>query len=140
MGKTLSQFIVEEANHTKKAEFGKEDDLGSTVHGVHYSHTAGLNELHGYRWGTGIKGAEHERLAFENDPRLKIRTYFYNRKSDTHLPIAEAGLGSHVHSTILHGIYDPAKATPEEKSAFAEAKKKACTRRQLHRIRPCDSI
>jgi hypothetical protein len=123
-GKTLSQFVAEEAQHITKAELGKADEPGTSVVGVHYSHSAGLSELHGNRFGTGIKGAELERLSFQNDHRIKDRVYFYNRKPDRHLPIAEAGLGSHVHSSVLHGIYDAMKASPEEKTAFNEAKKK----------------
>lgn len=123
-GKTLSNFIAEEAQSTTKAELGKADEPGTSVEGVHYSHSPGLAELHGYRWGTGIKGAEYQRLAFEKDNRMKDRVYFYNRKPDRYLPIAEAGLGPHVHTTKLNGIYDAMKASPEEKAAFNEAKKK----------------
>lgn len=122
---TLTQYLQEDTVQSiTKTELGKADEPGTTVHGVHYSHTAGLKELHGSRWGTGIKGAEQSRLEYEQDPRIKDRVYFYNRKSDTDLPIAESGLGPHVHSTMLHGIYDAMKASPEEKSAFNAEKKK----------------
>lgn len=123
-GKTLTQFIAEDAQHTTKAEHGKAGEPGVSVEGVHYSHSPGLTELHGQRWGTGIKGAETERLAFDKDQRLKDRVYFYNRTPNQHLPIPESGLGPHVHTTVIHGVYDAMKASPEEKTAFNEAKKK----------------
>jgi hypothetical protein len=102
----FSQFLAEREQTPAK---------GTTVHGIHYSHTAGLTNLEGARSGTGIKGAEQKRLGETKDTRIKKRVYFYNKHEGEKLPTThESGLGSHVHSATLHHIYDPQHASTEE--------------------------
>jgi hypothetical protein len=98
---------------------------GETVHGIHYSHTAGLTQLDGARSGTGIKGAEHKRLGETKDARIKKRVYFYNKHEGEKLPAThEQGLGSHAHSATLHKIYNPKNASDEEYSAVKKTQEK----------------
>lgn len=111
--KTFRSFLAEreEAAPTK----------GVTVHGIHYSNKPGLDHLDGRYSGTGIKGAEGKRLQWTKDDRIKSRVYFYNHDRQEHgalPPVHEGGLGMHVHSATLHGIYDHAKAHPDERAAI----------------------
>jgi GNAT superfamily N-acetyltransferase len=73
---------------------------------VHYGRVAGLSSLAGAFNGTGIRGAEQERLSRATDPRIKKRSYFYLADSATDLPAPEAGLGQHVYRTTAAGLYD----------------------------------
>jgi hypothetical protein len=88
---------------------GRDAGKGQTVAGaVHYGRQAGLTRLSGANFGTGINGAEQERLSQATDPRIKKRVYFY-------LPVAggiaqpEIGLGAHVYTADLSGLYDFSK-------------------------------
>ena len=92
---------------------GRDAGKGQTVAGaIHYGRQGGLSQLNGTSFGSGIKGAEQERLKQPGtDPRIKKRVYFY-------LPVAggiaqpEIGLGAHVYSSDLSGLYDPSSMTP----------------------------
>jgi SAM-dependent methyltransferase len=54
-----------------------------TVDGIHYGQEE-TDTLMADRWGTGIKGAERNRInTAEADPRLKRRVYFYAEKAIT---------------------------------------------------------
>lgn len=116
---TLTDFratVLEDASVQHPAILGTESQKGVTVKGTHYSHRPNLYELAGTMNGTGIKGAEGSRLATAQDHRIKSRVYFYNRKNDhpkSHVIRPEAGLGSHVYTSTLHGIYDPHTASDE---------------------------
>lgn len=92
---------------------------GVEVHGIHYSNRPNLSALDGRFSGSGIKGAEQKRLGERGaDPRIKKRVYFYNKEA-THKPVPnvhEQGLGQHTYSAHLGRIYDPEKATPEQRS------------------------
>lgn len=107
----FNQFLHEK-------ESPENNTKGTTVQGIHYSHTSGLHELHGSRFGTGIKGAEQRRLNEPGtDTRIKSRVYFYNKAAHEKLPkIHEGGLGQHAHSATLTKIYDPEKASPEHRA------------------------
>lgn len=70
------------------------------VTGVHYSKEPNLSSLSGDRYGTGLKGAEAQRLADSRDPRIKKRVYFYLAQPNA-LPRAESGLGDHVYRQDL---------------------------------------
>ena len=80
----------------------------TTVRGaIHFGKRAGLNTLAGSSNGTGIKGAEQTRLNEPGtDPRIKNRVYFY-LPVEGGVPNPEAGLGQHVYSADLKGLYDP---------------------------------
>lgn len=77
------------------------------VQGVHYSHARGLNTLAGGRFGSGIRGAEAQRLAQAADPRIKRRVYFYIARQDGSMPRREEGLGPHAHVADLANLLDP---------------------------------
>lgn len=116
-------------NQTETPHLGSPSDMGHTVQGIHYSHKAGLHELHGGMFGTGLKGAESKRLAETHDHRIKSRVYFYNKQPHhgTNLPQAEGGLGPHVHSATLHGIFHLDHATDEQRAKITEHKQKYLT-------------
>ena len=101
-------------------EYLNEENEPKTV-GIHYSNTSHLEELHGSRYGTGIKGAESKRLEFSSDPRIKKRVYFYPKPS-TRLPQAESGLGSHVYNAELSNIHDATKPSEAAKRIDAITK------------------
>lgn len=108
---TFKQFLAER----------EQPEQGVTVHGIHYSHTAGLTELHGARSGTGIRGKEQDRLKWSKDERVKKRVYFYNKEPHEKLPAThETGLGPHAHSAVLHNVLDPSKASPEHMKSIRD--------------------
>ena len=84
---------------------------GATVRqAVHYGKVAGLTQLAGSSNGTGIKGAEDQRLKEATDPRIKQRVYFYVPVAGG-IPQPEVGLGGSVYQSDLANIYDSRVAT-----------------------------
>lgn len=87
---------------------------GQEVTGIHYGKQPNLSALHGGMYGSGIKGAERNRLAY--DPSLAPRVYFYLDKDTNVLPRPEPGLGPNVYRTTLTNMYpfktDPAGILP----------------------------
>ena len=59
---------------------------------IHYGRQPNLRVLSGHSNGTGIKGAEDQRLKESTDPRIKQRVYFYT-PVDGGIPQPEVGLG-----------------------------------------------
>ena len=72
---------------------------------VHYSHKPDIKSLSGGMSGSGIKGAEEERLKSTKDSRIKKRVYFYPSVAGG-LPRPESGLGSHVYHAKLSNMHD----------------------------------
>jgi len=96
--KTLQEFLSESASD----EFV----------GIHYSHVPNLSKLHGSMSGTGIRGAEQERLQQTTDPRIKKRVYFYHKPATGGFPKPEVGLGSHAYEMRSNAMYDASKPNP----------------------------
>lgn len=71
--------------------------------GRHYSKEQRA-ALEGARFGQGYPGNERDRISESDDPRLKSRVDFYVDIGNGITP--ESGLGSAVHETLLHNIYD----------------------------------
>ena len=67
--------------------------------GYHYSNVPDLSQTDVTKYGTGIKGAEAERLNLAD--ALRNRTYFYTNPN-----IKEAGLGPNQYSADLNNFYD----------------------------------
>jgi hypothetical protein len=83
---------------------------GSKIKGaIHFGNHPGLSLLAGSSNGTGIKGAEDERVKQSTDPRIKQRVYFYS-PVDGGIPQPETGLGGSVYRADLEEIYNPATA------------------------------
>jgi hypothetical protein len=72
---------------------------------IHYGQRPGLKVLSGSSHGTGLKGAEYDRLKNTTDPRLTKRVYFY-APVEGGIPQPEIGLGGSVYRADLEGIYD----------------------------------
>lgn len=72
--------------------------------GVHFSTQADLRFLNGQFYGTGLKGAERERVRNSADQRLASRTYFYVDEGKGVRP--EAGVGGNAHEAQLTNLYD----------------------------------
>jgi len=66
----------------------------------HFSHEPNLTETNPNRYGTGIKGAEAQRLEAPN--AIKPRTYFYTDPSVT----PEAGLGPYKYQSQANDLYN----------------------------------
>lgn len=66
----------------------------------HFSHEPSLTETNPNRYGTGIKGAEAQRLEAPN--AIKPRTYFYTDPSVT----PEAGLGPYKYQSHANDLYN----------------------------------
>ena len=73
---------------------------------VHYGKQR-VNNLAGSMYGTGIKGAEAQRLSESDDPRIRERAYFYIPYSNGRMPMPEAGLGNEVHIQRLNNLLGP---------------------------------
>jgi len=84
-------------------------DASTVRQAIHYGNQAGLSSLSGIHNGTGIKGAEDQRLKGATDPRIKRRVYFYSPVAGG-IPQPEVGLGGSVYQADLSGIYDPSTA------------------------------
>jgi hypothetical protein len=91
-------------------------------HHFHYSHKAGLTHLSGHMSGTGIKGAEQERLSQTKDNRIKKRVYFYPPVGGGHLPRPEQGLGHHIYSAKAENLHDATKPSEAANKIAATAK------------------
>jgi len=74
--------------------------------GVHYGNRR-VNTLVGSRYGTGIKGAEAQRVFSSPDSRIKNRAYFYIPRENGIMPMPESGLGNEVHIQRLNNILGP---------------------------------
>ena len=85
-------------------EYGTAREGAISVFGRHYS-TEARTSLNGAYYGTGLKGAERDRLDGSPDPRLKNRVYFYVDQGSGVRP--EAGVGGFAHEVRLNNIYDP---------------------------------
>ena len=85
-------------------EYGTAREGAISVIGRHYS-TEARTSLNGAYYGTGLKGAERDRLDGSPDPRLKNRVYFYVDQGAGVRP--EAGVGGIAHEVRLNNIYDP---------------------------------
>lgn len=95
----------------RPSSVGAEGDRTTVRGAIHYGKRAGLNTLAGSSNGTGIKGAEQTRLnAPGTDPRIKNRVYFY-LPVEGGVPNPESGLGQHVYTADLEGLYDPLTAS-----------------------------
>lgn len=79
----------------------------SSVDAWHFSGKPDLRFLTGSSYGSGIKGAEADRLARSFDRRIKRRVYFYIPKNDGSLPAREQGLGPHRYEIRLGNLYEP---------------------------------
>lgn len=77
---------------------------------IHYGREGNLSHLSGHRFGSGIRGAEQERLNAPGvDRRIKSRVYFYLPVAGG-IPSPEQGLGGHVYTSDLSNLYDPSSA------------------------------
>jgi hypothetical protein len=85
-------------------EYGTAREGAISVLARHYS-TEARTSLNGAYYGTGLKGAERDRLDGSPDPRLKNRVYFYVDQGAGVRP--EAGVGGIAHEVRLNNIYDP---------------------------------
>jgi hypothetical protein len=70
---------------------------------THFGKKGGLLELDPRQYGSGIAGAEAERLKYGKNP-VRDRTYFYRGSPDQVKP--EVGLGPNVYTTQLPNLYD----------------------------------
>ena len=68
--------------------------------------TAKRSALTGDAYGSGLRGAEHERVFSSPDTRLRQRIYFYANKGTGINP--ESGVGGHAHGVSLDNLYDTA--------------------------------
>lgn len=81
---------------------------GGEVRGaVHYGRVGQLSSLSGAMNGTGIRGAENDRVAQSADQRTRQRVYFYLPVAGG-IPQPESGLGQHVYKADLSNLYDTA--------------------------------
>lgn len=74
-----------------------------SITGIHYS-KGQRTSLSGAYYGSGLKGAEAERLASAEDSRIKKRVYFYTDEGKGVIP--EAGVGAFAHEAKLDNLYD----------------------------------
>ena len=91
---------------------GSQGEGGSVEGAIHYGRAPGLKFLSGSSFGSGIRGAEQNRLSQQGvDPRIKRRVYFY-LPTQSGIPQPETGLGGAVYSANLTGLYDYSSMPP----------------------------
>jgi hypothetical protein len=74
--------------------------------GIHYGRSK-TPVLMGSMSGSGLKGAEKDRLSESSDGRIKKRAYFYIERPDGSMPMVESGVGNQVHTQSLNNILGP---------------------------------
>jgi hypothetical protein len=103
------------ARSSESPEYGTAREGAVSVVAQHFS-TQPRTSLNGAYYGTGLKGAERDRLDSSPDPRLKNRVYFYVDQGSGIRP--EAGVGGIGHEAKLNNIYDPQTKLIPPKSSF----------------------
>ena len=76
------------------------------VEAVHFSQQQ-RSSLSSAAYGSGLRGAEMERVMRSSDARLRQRAYFYVNQGTGIRP--ESGVGAHAHRVTLNNLYDTAK-------------------------------
>jgi hypothetical protein len=90
--------------------------------GRHYSREPRA-ALSGNYYGTGLRGAEGNRVRQPADARLKHRIYFYIDTAEAGI-VPEAGVGTLAHEVQLDNLYDPTTQLieyPGDANAFESA-------------------
>jgi len=87
-----------------RARVGTAQDGSVSVEGIHFSREQ-RGILSSAAYGTGLDGAERERLALPSaDPRIRQRIHFYVNEGQGIKP--EAGVGYHAHALQMDNLYD----------------------------------
>lgn len=86
---------------------------GTSAELTHFSNEPNLTATDPTRYGTGIKGAEAERLGYPG--AVRDRSYFYSGNPER----GEQGLGKHKYRAQAQGLYDVG-ADPEHLGALAK--------------------
>ena len=76
------------------------------VEAIHFSQQQRASLSSG-AYGSGLRGAEMERVMRSSDTRLRQRVYFYVNQGTGIRP--ESGVGAHAHRVTLANLYDTAK-------------------------------
>jgi len=92
-----------ERNGSIAPETDRRKERSVSAVGIHYSR-AQRDYLSSSAYGTGLRGAEAERVAQSDDPRIKHRIYFYVNSGRGIRP--EQGVGAHAHRASLTNLYD----------------------------------
>jgi hypothetical protein len=103
----MPEYLVQSAD----AKFPSQPEIFT-----HFSNSPDVLSLDPNRYGTGIKGAERERLAQTEQP-IVPRAFMYRGDN----PIPETGLGSNKYQTLTGGFYDVSK-DPERLGLLSFAK------------------
>lgn len=110
--KTFKEFLLE-----------RDEPIVNDSMGIHYSHKPELTNLRATMSGSGIKGAEQERLRSAKDDRIKKRVYFYpHLGSHDTLPRPEEGLGIHAYEAKLPNMFDARTHSKETNKISTKAK------------------
>ena len=110
-----NRSIFGTARSSESPEYGTAREGAVSVVAQHFS-TQPRTSLNGAYYGTGLKGAERDRLDGSPDPRLKNRVYFYVDQGAGVRP--EAGVGGIAHEAKLNNIYDPETKLIPPKGSF----------------------
>lgn len=85
------------------ASYGRPQEGSVSATGVHYG-TGARNTLSAAFYGTGLKGAERQRLEGAENADIRPRIFFYVDKGNGIRP--EAGVGGYAHRVQLNNLYD----------------------------------
>jgi len=107
---TAGQQVQRSAREGGPGSRRRPSDAATVRQAIHFGQRAGLSQLSGLSNGTGIRGAEDQRLKEATDLRIKRRVYFYSPVSGG-IPQPEVGLGGNVYQTDLENLYNPSTAT-----------------------------
>lgn len=112
------------AGDRRAGGLGAEPDQAGRVDvvGTHYSRQQ-RQVLDGRMYGTGLRGAETERLQLSSDPRLLERVYMYLDEGQGNRPVA--GVGGYAHRIDGKKLYDMSKDLQKLSKADANAMESA---------------
>ncbi len=85
------------------ARYGRPQEGSVSATGVHFG-TQVRDTLSAAYYGSGLKGAERERLEGAENADIRPRIFFYVDKGNGIRP--ESGVGAHAHQTELRNLYD----------------------------------
>jgi len=102
----MPDWTWKEGLHNAGISLGKQQKGAATYEAIHYSNEP-RKTLNGSAYGKGIRGAEANRLAQSDDPRIQKRAYFYIPNESGRYNFPEAGVGNQAHKQTFKNILPP---------------------------------
>jgi hypothetical protein len=102
----MPDWTWKEGLHNAGISLGKQQKGAASYEAIHYSNEP-RKTLNGSAYGKGIRGAEANRLAQSDDPRIQKRAYFYIPNESGRYNFPETGVGNQAHKQTFKNILPP---------------------------------